>query len=91
MRLRSPNPRKTQASSLPRALTLNRLRLYRQTFFAFSLQTSFQSGCEEMMRGDVSCAGCELEADAAAADADDAERAQLSRTPHRNSSQFTAN
>lgn len=38
----------------------------------------------------MSCAEFELEAAAAAAD-DAAERAQLSRTLHRNSSQFTAN
>lgn len=47
-----------------------------------------------MMLWDVSCAEFELEAAAAAtADDDDAaaERAQLSRTLHRNSSRFTAN
>ncbi len=44
-----------------------------------------------MMLWDVSCAEFELEAAAAADDDDAAERAQLSRTLHRNSSQFTAN
>lgn len=41
----------------------------------------------------MSCAEFELEAAAATADDDDAaaERAQLSRTLHRNSSRFTAN
>jgi len=46
------------------------------------------------MRGDASCSEFELEAAAATAAADDddaAERAQLSRTLHRNSSRFTAN
>lgn len=44
-----------------------------------------------MMLWDASCSEFELEAAATAADDDDAERAQLSRTLHRNSSRFTAN
>lgn len=69
------------------ALTLNRSHLIVKL-----LQTSFMSGCEEMMLWDVSCAEFELEAAAAAATADDDDDAAAAeRTPHRNSSRFTAN
>lgn len=45
-----------------------------------------------MMLWDVSCAEFELEAAAAAATADDDDDAAAAeRTPHRNSSRFTAN